>query len=72
MARYNDLNGDGRATQSRVGQIVGVETTLFAIAVLLYILRIFSRIRPVNKLSYDDYFITLGVVSIRFGFAPRC
>jgi hypothetical protein len=67
MARYTDLNGDGRASQSRVGQILGVETALVVIALLLYMLRIFSRIRPKLNLSWDDLFITLGVVSIAFG-----
>jgi hypothetical protein len=62
MARYTDLNGDGRASQSRVGQILGVETALVVLALLLYTLRIFSRVRPTVKLSWDDLFITLGVV----------
>jgi hypothetical protein len=67
MARYTDLNVDGRASQSRVGQILGVETALVVITLLLYMLRIFSRIRPKLNLSWDDFFITLGVVSITFG-----
>jgi hypothetical protein len=67
MARYADLSGGGRASQSRVGLILGVETAFVVIALLLYTLRIFSRVRPKLNLSWDDLFITLGVVSIKFG-----
>jgi hypothetical protein len=64
MARYTDLNGSGRASQSREGLILGVETTLVILAMIVYILRMYSRIRPTLNLSWDDLFITLGVVSI--------
>lgn len=71
MARYTDLQGDGRAGQSRVGQIIGPETTLVVLALLLYLLRMFSRVRPTWNLSWDDLFITLGVVRIAFGASRR-
>jgi hypothetical protein len=64
MARYSDLTGGGRAGQSRVGQIVGVETALVVLALLVYVCRIFSRIRPVRNLSWDDYFMTAAIVRI--------
>jgi len=62
MARYNDLQGEGRAGQSRAGQVIGPETALAVLALLVYLLRMFSRVRPTRNLSWDDLFITLGVI----------
>jgi hypothetical protein len=64
MARYDQIADGGSANDTRVGMILGVETTLFILGWLLYTLRMYSRIRPKLNLGWDDLFITLAVVSI--------
>jgi hypothetical protein len=64
MTRYDQIADGGNANDTRVGMILGVETTLFILGLLLYTLRMYSRIRPKLNLGWDDLFITLAVVSI--------
>lgn len=39
-------------------------TPIFALALLLYVIRVFPRMTPTIKLGYADYIVSLAVVSI--------
>lgn len=44
------------------GRLVGATVPLVIISVLLYSLRMYTRIRPVFNLSWDDWTISVGIV----------
>ena len=48
---------------SKAGIVVGVVTALHLVSWTLYGTRIWTRVRPSYRLSFDDYTITLAVVS---------
>jgi hypothetical protein len=47
---------------SRVGLVMGVTAPLFAVAIIVYIMRMITRVTPGLRLGWDDATITLGVV----------
>ena len=50
--------------ESRVSLILAVQTPLLILALIFFALRIHSRCRPVLNLWWDDYFITIAMVSL--------
>jgi hypothetical protein len=50
---------------SRAPLMFGVQSVLMALVLLSYVMRIYSRARPSPHFSWDDYIITLSVVSTK-------
>ena len=48
---------------SRAPLMLGVQSVLLALVLLIYGLRIYSRARPSPYFSWDDYIISFSVVS---------
>jgi hypothetical protein len=59
--RSDPANDDGTA------KVVGASVSVFAVAVVVYGLRMYSRLKPRPgyrpRLGWDDYAVSLGVVS---------
>jgi hypothetical protein len=49
---------------TRVPLVLGSQTALLVLALLFYGLRIYSRSRPTLNFMWDDFFITLAMVSV--------
>jgi hypothetical protein len=58
----SDTPGSTQNLDSTTPRVVGVTTTLLTIALITYILRIYSRCRPYLALGWDDFTITLAMV----------
>jgi len=72
MARYSGSNQASAASNdSRVREILALETALFVLAVLLYLARMYCRTRPTINLGLDDLFITLAVVRTHLTFRTK-
>jgi len=54
---------EAEQTDSRVPYILGSCITLLFLSLVLCILRIYTRCRPVMKLWWDDYFMIIAMVS---------
>jgi hypothetical protein len=50
---------------TRVPLVLGTQTALLVLALLFYGLRIYSRARPALNFMWDDFFITLAMVSVK-------
>lgn len=44
-------------------ELLGITGALYIVALLLWGTRMYSRLRPTPMLGWDDYTITLGIVS---------
>ncbi|KAF1814734.1 hypothetical protein P152DRAFT_369220, partial [Eremomyces bilateralis CBS 781.70] len=53
-----------RKDETKVPLLLGVQTTLLVIALILYICRMVSRLRPTFNLHWDDYLITIAVALV--------
>ncbi|OCL14998.1 hypothetical protein AOQ84DRAFT_370777 [Glonium stellatum] len=54
---------------SKGPKLLVVNTTMFAVAILLFIGRIYTRLRPVPRLGLDDYTLSVAVI---FSIASWC
>jgi hypothetical protein len=55
--------------ETRFPQFLGGTIPFFILMVLFYLARMYSRIRPVVKLHWDDFAITLAFVRQHFSVA---
>jgi hypothetical protein len=51
--------------------VIAITTPFVVIMILVYLLRIYTRIRPVFRLHWDDYVITLAFVGKSSLFKER-
>jgi hypothetical protein len=56
---------DGNTTTGP--KALAIISIVFAMAIMFYSLRIYTRLRPANKLDISDYFISGAVVSRNMG-----
>src|ERR1700744_5214696 len=59
MTRYLAGPGPDDSDDTRVPLILGVTISLFAASFLVWLLRMYTRCRPVRRLSWDDLFISV-------------
>ena len=59
-----DLSAMGNPKATHTPAFYASTIPFAVIMVFFYIARMYSRLRPVNKLHWDDLFLTLGVVGL--------
>jgi hypothetical protein len=61
------------AGNASMPEVVGANVTVFVFALVVYALRIYSRLKPRPgyrpRLDWDDYAVSLGVVSCMTAYA---
>jgi len=62
MTRYLAGPGPDDSHDTRVPLILGVTISLFAASFTVWLLRMYTRCRPVRRLSWDDLFISVAML----------
>jgi hypothetical protein len=64
MASLSQFSGPPPNTPSVLPKVVGSTTILLGLALVTYVLRMYSRIVPYWNLQWDDYVMTFAVVTV--------
>jgi hypothetical protein len=62
MTRYLTGPDPIDAHDTRVPLVLGVTIALFSASFVVWLLRMYTRCRPVRRLSWDDFFISVAMV----------
>jgi hypothetical protein len=62
MTRYLTGPDPNDARDTRVPLVLGITIALFSVSFVVWLLRMYTRCRPVRRLSWDDLFISVAMV----------